>query len=159
MSNIVQGPQLRTLRNGIIIRKIALTLPQTATSTLFTVSGGAILVTRLLGLVTTAIQSSDPQLTLGMAPTVGTAEVNGIATSTSLASAEAGTWVTIGNSSGLPTALVVMASAAKAGNTVFPTGEFVANTGTITWTTGASKTGAMSWYLTYVPLDDGAAVS
>jgi hypothetical protein len=31
--------------------------------------------------------------------------------------------------------------------------------GTITWTTSASNTGAMRWYLTYVPLDNGAALS
>jgi hypothetical protein len=159
VSNITQGTQTRSLLRGLIVRKTALALPQTATSTLFTVSGGAVLVTGLLGLVTTAIQSSDPVLSLGTAPTVGTAVTNGIATTTVLTSAEAGTWVTIGSSSGLPTGLVVQATAAKAGTAVFPAAEFVVSAGTITWTTTASKTGAMSWYLTYVPLDDGASVS
>jgi len=159
MTNFVQGTQLRTLRKGLVVTRAAANLPQTATGTLFTVSGGAVLVTGLIGVVTTPIASSDPVLTLGTAPTVGTAQTAGIATSTVLTSAEAGTLVTVASSGGLPTGLVVMATAAKAGNAVFVAGEFVVSAGTITWTTGASKTGAMKWYLTYVPLDDGASVS
>lgn len=159
MANFIQGTQLRTLRKGLLVAKAAANLPQTTTGTLFTVSGGAVLVTSLIGVVTTVIAASDPVLTLGTAPTVGTAQTAGIATSTVLTSAEAGTLVTVGSSAGLPTGLVVMATAAKAGATVFPGTEFVVSAGTITWTTGASKTGAMKWYLTYVPLDDGASVA
>lgn len=159
MSNIVQGPQLRQLSRGIAVVKAAQALPQTATAALYTITGGAILVTGLIGVVTTAIQSSDPVLSLGTAPTVGTAQTSGLATTTVLTSAEAGTLVTVADSAGLPTALAVMATAAKAGAVVFPAKPFVVSAGTITWTTGASKTGAMKWYLTYLPLDDGAAVS
>ncbi len=159
MSNIVQGPQLRQLSRGLIVTKAAQALPQSATATLFTVGGGAVLVTGLIGVVTTVIQSSDPVLSLGTAPTVGTAQTSGIATTTVLTSAEAGTLVTVADSAGLPTGLVVMATAAKAGSTVFPAKPFVVSAGTITWTTGASKTGAMKWYLTYLPLDDAAYVS
>lgn len=159
MSNIVQGPQLRQLSRGIAVVKAAQTLPQTATATLYTVTGGAILVTGLIGVVTTVLPASDPVLSLGTAPTVGTAQTSGIATTTVLTSAEAGTLVTVADAVGLPTGLVVMATAAKGGAVVFPSKPFVVSAGTITWTTGASKTGAMKWYLTYLPLDDGAAVS
>ena len=159
MSVLLHGYQLRALNYGQQVIKAATAFPQTATGTLFTVSGGAVLVTCLLGLVTTVVQSSDPQVTLGTAPTSGTAEVAGIASSTALTSAEVGTWVTTQASSGLPGALVVMASAAKAGNAVFLPSAFVVSAGTITWTTSASKTGAMSWYLMYVALDTGASVA
>jgi hypothetical protein len=159
MGNFIQGTQLRTLNQGVIVTKAAANLPQSATATLYTVAGGAVLVTGLIGIVTTAVASSDPVLSLGTAPTTGTAETSGIASTTVLTSAEIGTIVTVQPSSGLPGALVVMASAAKAGNTVFLANPFVVSAGTITWTTGASKTGAMKWYLTYVPLDDGASVS
>ena len=159
MSALIQGTQLRTLRKGLLVKKTALTLPQSATGTLFTVAGGAVLVTGLVGVVTTPIASSDPVLSLGTAPTVGTAQTSGIAATTVLTSAEAGTLVTVGSSAGLPAALVVMATAAKAGSAVFLGPEFVVSAGAITWTTGASKTGAMSWYLTYIPLDDQASVS
>jgi hypothetical protein len=159
VSTIIQGYQLRTLLLGDLVTKPAAALPQTQTLDLFTVSGGAVLVTSLLGLVTTAIASSDPELTLGTAPVTGTAEVAGIASSTVLTSAEAGTWVTVVSDAGLPSALVVMATAAKAGSTVFLTAPFVVAPGYVTWTTGANKTGDMAWYLTYVPLDTGASVS
>lgn len=160
MSNIVQGPQLRQLGRGLIVTKAAQALPQSATATLFTVGGGAVLVTGLIGVVTTVIQNSDPVLSLGTAPAVGTAQTSGIATTTVLTSAEAGTLVTVADSAGLPTGLVVMATVAKAGTAVFPASKpFVVSAGTITWTTGASKTGAMKWYLTYLPLDDAAYVS
>ena len=160
MSNFIQGVQQRQLLYGNQVTKAAQNLPQTATSTLYTVAGGAVLVTSLIGIVTTAIAASDPVLTLGTAPTTGTAEAAGIASSTILTSAEVGTLVTVTSSGGLPTGLVVMATAAKAGNSVFLAGDaFVVSAGTITWTTGASKTGAFKWYLTYVPLDNGASVS
>jgi hypothetical protein len=160
MGNFIQGTQLRTLNQGSIVTKAAANLPQSATATLYTVAGGAVLVTGLVGIVTTAIASSDPVLSLGTAPTVGTAQTSGIATTTVLTSAEAGTLVSVvGATTGLPTALAVMATAAKAGSTVFLGTPFVVSAGTITWTTGASKTGALKWYLTYIPLDDGASVS
>jgi hypothetical protein len=157
--DFIQGSQLRRLLLGNQVLKSALTLPQTATGTLFTVSGGAVLVTSLIGVVSTVVQSSDPVLSLGTAPTTGTAETSGIATTTVLTSAEVGSIVTVGSSAGLPTALVVMATAAKAGNAVFLGTPFVVSAGTITWTTTASKTGAFNWYLTYIPLDTGASVS
>ncbi len=159
MGNFIQGTQLRTLNQGSIVTKAAAALPQTATGTLFTVAGGAVLVTGLVGIVTTVVQSSDPVLSLGTAPTVGTAQTSGIATTTVLTSAEVGTLVTVASSAGLPTGLVVMATAAKSGSSVFLANPFLVSAGTITWTTGASKTGAMKWYLTYIPLDDGASVS
>ena len=160
MSTILQGYENRQLLLGAQVTKGPVTLPATTTGTLFTVTGGAVLVTSLIGLVTTAVQSSDPVLTLGTAPSAGTLEVAGIASTTVLTSAEVGTWVTVGQSAGLPAALVVMATAAKAGNAVFIGGAtFVVSAGTITWSTGATKTGAFKWYLTYVPLDTGAYVS
>ena len=159
MSVLLHGYQLRALNYGTQVITSAKTLPATATATLFTVSSGAVIVTSLLGLVSTAIASSDPAVTIGTAPTTGTAEVAGIASSTVLSSAEVGTWITVQPSSGLPGALVVMASAAKAGNAVYLPAPFVVSAGTITWTTGATKTGAVIWYLTYIPLDTGASVA
>jgi hypothetical protein len=158
MATVVQGTQSRFLHYGTVVTKAAQAFPQTATATLYTVTGGNILVTLLLGEVTTVVQSSDPVLTLGCGtPTIGgTLDTDGIATSTTLASQEVGTLVTVAASSGLGGALVV---GSLAGSAAFLSTPFVVSAGTITWTTGASKTGAMKWYLTYIPLDDGASVS
>ena len=160
MSVLLHGYQLRAINFGVQVIKTAQAFPQTATSSLFTVAGGICLVTSLFGIVTTVVAGTDPQLTLGTAPTSGTAEVAGIASSTALTSAEVGTFITVQPSSGKPGALVVMASAAKAGNAVFlPSTGLLVNTGTITQTTSASQTGAVSWYLTYIPMDTGASVT
>jgi hypothetical protein len=158
MSVIIQGYQLREIALGIQIIKAGQALPQTATANLFTVTGGAVLVTSLLGVVTTVIQGTDPVLSLGTAPASGggTAETSGIATTTSIASAEVGTWLTVQSSSGAAGALI---NGGHGGSAVWLSAPFIVPAGTITWTTTASKTGAIKWYLTYVALDTGAAVS
>ena len=157
MSILVQGYQLRALNFGTQVTKAAANLPQTATATLFTVATGNVLVTSLLGLVSgTAIQNQACTLALGTVPTTGTASSTGLATATSIINKEIGTWVTPLASSGAAGALVV---GTNAGSTPFLTTAFVVPPGTISWTTSASNTGKMAWYLTYVPLDNGATVS
>jgi hypothetical protein len=71
----------------------ALTLPQGATSTLFTVVGGAVLVTDLIGVVTTSLGSGAGNMSLGTAPTIGTAETAGIGGPTAVASLAAGSCI------------------------------------------------------------------
>lgn len=157
MSILVQGYQLRALNFGTLVTKAAAALPQTATATLFTVAGGNVLVTGLLGLVSgTAIQNQACTLALGTVPTTGTASSTGLATATSIQNKEIGTWVVPQASSGAGGALVV---GTNAGSTLFLPAAFVVPPGTISWTTSASNTGKMAWYLTYVPLDPGGSVS
>lgn len=159
MSVIEQGYQLRALIFGTQVTKAAAALPQTATATLFTVSGGSVLVTLLLGEVSgTAIQNQACTLALGTVPTTGTASSTGIATATAITNKEAGTWVAPQASSGAAGALVVGGNAGAALFLQAPMA-FVVPAGTITWTTSASNTGKMAWYLNYVPLDTGASVS
>ena len=135
------------------------TVPAAAeTDTLFTVHTGNILVTSLLGEVTTLIGSTATTLALGSKPTIasGTEETSGIATATAITSKEAGTWVTPQASSGAAGALVV---GGHAGNAVYLPTAFVVGPGTIEATTSANAgAGVMLWYLTYVPLDTGAYV-
>lgn len=55
-----------------------------------------------------------------------------------------------------------LSSAPGAGISSFglhPGSGFAVNAGTLTWTTDASDTGQMAWYLSYVPIDSGASVS
>ncbi len=156
MSVIIQGYQLRTSQFGVQVVKASQALPQTATATLATVSGGAVLVTSMLGLVTTVIGGTATTLALGTVPTTGTAATGGIAAATAITSKEAGTWITPLVSTGVGGALVV---AANGGNAVFLATPFIVPAGTITWTTSASTTGQLRWYFTYVALDNGASLS
>ena len=159
MSVIIQGPQLRAIALGSLVTKAAAALPQTATATLFTVSGGSVLVTSLIGQVqAVAIGATATTLALGTVPTTGTAASSGIASATAITSKEIGTWVGVQAASGVAGALVVGGNAGAALFLHTPAG-FVVPAGTISWTTSASDTGKMAWYLTYVPLDTGATVS
>jgi hypothetical protein len=78
---------------GTRLIKGPLLLPQTATSTLFTVSGGAILVTELVGYVNTVLGATACNLSVGTAPTAGTPETGGIGSATAVASTAAGKFI------------------------------------------------------------------
>lgn len=157
MSNYLNLDAARICVAGAIVRTGAQTFPQTATANLFTVGGGNVLVTNLFGIITT-IPGGDPEITLGLAPTVGTPEVNGLGATTALTE-EAGTWVALYDTTTTNKA-GVFAVGGHAGIAVFgAVAPFPVAPGYITWTSSASETGAMNWYLTYVPLDEGAYVT
>lgn len=157
MASFLQGKDVRLITYGKQIIKASQALPQTATATLYTVAGGNVLITSLYGLVsTTPTGSTVTTLSLGTVPTTGTAAAASIASTTAITSLEVGTWVTPQASSGKGGALVV---GANAGATLYTANAFIVPPGTITWTTSAGDTGQMTWYLTYVALDDGASVS
>ena len=159
MADFIQGSQLRTMNLGRQVVKKAQTPPNSGSSaTLFTVAGGVVLVTSFFGRVSTALSGSTGSLALGTAPTGSTLDVDGIATTVVVGGAEIGTILGPLSASGLAGALVV--GALIAGQSYFATTPFVVNTGTITATTTvATMTGAIDWYLTYLPMDDGASVS
>ncbi len=157
---MVKGTQQRQLEFGYQVIKTGQTPPNSgSTATLFTVAGGLVAVTSLIGRVTTVMSGTTGAIALGTAPTVGTANTAGIATAGVIGGAEVGTLVSPVSSSGLAGALAVGGSK-QAGAAVWLTTPFIVCTGTITITTSiATMTGALSWYLTYVPVDNGASVS
>lgn len=155
MATILQGQQLRLIEYGYQVLKTAVALPQSATATLFTVTGGRVIITSLVGTVSTAIQNQACTLAVGTVPTTGTASTTGIATATSIINLEAGTHVYLPQTKG---ALTVNTNAGGAAQ-MFAGAAYVVSAGTVSWTTSASNTGAFSWALTYIPLDTGAAVS
>jgi hypothetical protein len=159
MSVIIQGDQLRTILLGEKVVKLAQTPPASgASATLFTIAGGTVLVTSLVGRVKTALSGTTGTFSLGTKPTVGTEEKTGISTAVVVGAAEAGTKLTVLASSGLGGALVV--SALVAGNSPFLANPFLVDAGTIELTVGvATMTGSVDWSLSYIPYDDGASVS
>ena len=151
MSVIIQGDQLRTINYGTKVSRSTQTIPQTAQAALFNVVGGRVLITSLVGQVTTVIGGTATTLTIVGNPTVGT-DVN-IATATAITSKEAGSLIGLAGTVG--TALNVQSAGAGA----LPTSGTVVNVGTVDWLTSASTTGAIKWDVTYVPLDNGASVT
>jgi hypothetical protein len=146
---------VRTYPPGIFVPKAAQNLPQDTTANLYTVSGGSVLVTGMLGIVTTACGSTATTLSLGVSAGSAT---TAIATATAVTSSPIGTWLVPEGSSGGPTAL-------KVGGVVFMNAPpyivnpFLVSAGNITWTTSANDTGQVQWYLWYVPLDFDATVT
>jgi hypothetical protein len=137
---------------GYQVVKAAQALPQTATANLFAVSG-AVLVTGLFGLVTVALGAVATTLSLGT-----TVSGTSIATATSVASKAAGTWLVPQNSSGLGGALITT-DAPYIPNAWPGDAQFMTAAANITWTTSASDTGQVRWYLWYIPIDADASVT
>jgi hypothetical protein len=141
---------------GAMVVKAAQNLPQNATATLFTVTGGSVLVQFMAGLVTTALGATVTSLSVGNTPTGGANVPASIATSAVVTSTVVGNLY-------VPTFAVAtgVAAAPLQGGVIAPinTLDFIVPAGVITWTTTANDTGQMKWYLQWTALDPGAFVS
>lgn len=151
MSVIVQGDQLRTILFGSKADRTAAALPQTTQAALFTVTGGRVLVTSIVGEVTTVIQTQANATKLISNPTTGT-DVDLCAT-LDITADQVGCLYGI---TGLFSDAMV---GANAGAGVVPRNAVVVPVGTIDLSCAASNTGAVKWSLTYIPLDNGASVT
>lgn len=147
----ISGLALRKLLLGIKVDKASFTLPASTSGALFTVTGGRILLTSILGEVTTIIQTQANATKLISTPTVGTA-VDMCAT-LDITADEIGCLYGI---TGVPATAMV---GTNAGLTVQMYNYQIIPVGTINLNTAATNTGATKWSMTYIPLDDGATVA
>lgn len=150
MTAIISGNQLRTILFGTAVSKAYPTLA-VETKTLFNVTGGKVLITSITGEVTTAITVANT-VKLQANPTTGT-------TSDLVAATDLGTTDT-------PAGDILSFTGVKSDSIVHGPGSapniqrpIVVNTGTIEQVTATGADGGITWTLTYVPLDDGAAVT
>lgn len=126
------------------------TLPQTAAEALFTITGGRIVVTQIVGEVTTAIQNQANNTKLVHNPTTGT-DVD-LCAVLNIAADEVGTLY--GITGVFADALIGAGQAMRA-----QTQPLVLKPGTIDLNCAASNTGAVKWSLFWAPLDAGAYVA
>jgi hypothetical protein len=150
MSTLIQGDELRTILFGRKVDRATAALPQTTQAALFTVSGGRILLTSIVGQVTTVIETQANNTKLVANPTTGT-DVD-LCAVLDITADEAGCLYGI---TGLFSDAMV---GAGAGATVVPRNPVVVPVGTIDLNCAASNTGSVKWSVTYVPFDDGAQV-
>lgn len=150
MSVIIQSDQLRTVVVGTKVDRATANIPQTATGTLFTVSGGRILVTSILGEVTTAIQAQANAIKLRATPTTGS--VNDLSGTVDINGAAVGSLL---GATGLAADALVLSTGGGVSNLRNP---IIVAIGNIGLNTAASSTGQIKWSLTYVPYDNGATV-
>lgn len=138
---------------GVTIFGGAKTVPQNATTTIFTVAGGRVVVTALTGKVTTVIGGTAPALKLIATPTVGT--LNDMCAALTITGSEVGTQFTL---PGLP-ATALYGTISKSGSVAGPVQTQIVAAGTIGMNVSAADaTGAITWTLCYAPLDTGATV-
>lgn len=146
---------------GVTVRKASAILPATGLQTLFTVTGGMIYVTALFGQVTVVFDGTTNSLNVVHDPDVGA--VGDLCAATVCTSDIAGTMYTV---HGIQAALL---GTQKEGGTEVPThvlakgpvgGGFILPAGvTKLQSTATDTTGSTKWWMTYVPLDSGAAVA
>lgn len=150
MATLIAGQQLQKILLGTKVDRATAALPQTTAGALFTVSGGRVIVTSLVGEVTTVIQTQANNTKLVANPTTGTSV--DLCAVLNISADEVGTLYGI---TGLFSDALV---GANAGATVLPRNPVVVAAGSIDLDCAASNTGSVKWSLTYVPLDAGASV-
>lgn len=156
MSVIVQGSQLRALALGVRVDRATATLPQSTDQAIFTIAGGRVLITSLVGQVTTAIGAgTTPDLKIKYNPTATGSDFD-LCTAVSIASDAVGQAYYIAGSVASPGALLVAGAVGQA-NPVF-TAPLCLPAGDIEIDMDESVTGSVRWTVTYIPLDDGASV-
>jgi len=154
MSTLIQGDQLRSLLCGVKVQRATAALPQTTAGALFTISGGKVLITSLIGEVTTVIQTQADNTKLTFDPTDAGATQDLCAVLDITADA-VGTLYSI---TGTPATAMQDALNFLPSNKV-PAQPIVLKPGSILLDCAASNTGSVKWDLTYIPLDNGASVA
>jgi hypothetical protein len=151
MTVMISGPQVRGVLLGVKVDKASATLPASTVQTLFTITGGRILLTSIVGEVTTIIQAQANATKLVATPTVGTAV--DLCATLDITGDEVG--CLYGITGTFATAMV----GANAGATPAQANGIIIPIGTIKLSCAATNTGATKWSMTYVALDDGASVA
>ena len=122
-----------------------------ATVPLFTVSGGRIKITQILGEVTTVMQALATNARLSHNPTTGT--TRNLCANLNIASYAAGDLLGI---TGVNTDAMI--PPATGGAVEAQTMGVIVQEGTIDLISDAAPTGSIMWTLKYIPIDDAAAV-
>lgn len=135
---------------GIRVDRDTDAIPQAATEALFTVVGGRVAITQIIGEVTTAIQNQANNTKLISNPTNGTGA--DLCAVLDIAADEKGTLYGITGISS--DALIGVNAGALRGQTV----DVIVPPGTIDLNCAASNSGAVKWTLFYYPIDVGAYV-
>ena len=136
---------------GEVVNKTTATLPATTAGALFTVASGRVLITSIVGEVTTVIQTQANATKLVANPTTGT--LVDMCTTLDISADDVGCLYGI---TGTPADALV---GTDAGLTIgMSNNGIIVNTGTIDLDCAATNTGSVKWTLHYVPIDVGATV-
>jgi len=144
----------RELALGVRVNRASAILPASTVSTPYwTVAGGRILITCLIGEVTVLFDATATTVLFSAVPTVGTA-TNICGASASTANKEVGGFFCL-DGTAITTALQSTNAGNGGGAVMRPV---LVAVGTIDCVTANTNVGAAKWTLYYLPFDDGATV-
>lgn len=146
------SPVSRELTTGIRVDRATDTLPQTADESLFTITGGRVLVVGLVGEVTTVIQTQANNTKIKFNPTATGADQD-LCAVLDISADPVGELYTISGAVG-----DAMRSDLLIGNAML-TSPLLLSEGAIELDCAASNTGSVAWSLIYVPWDADAEVA
>lgn len=150
MSVYNEGAAITRAVKGLRVDRATAALPATTAEALFTVTGGRVAITQILGEVTTVIETQANDTKLTATPTVGTAV--DICAALDITADEAGALYGI---TGLNSDALI---GLNAGLVPGQLRDVIVNAGTIDLACAATNTGAVKWSVLYYPIDDGATV-
>ena len=151
MTTMIKGKDIKFINLGISVSKAAVAVVGTSVKPLFTVAGGRVLITSIVGQVVTVIQTTANATNVISTPTTGTAvnlcatlditgDESGCLYSLTGLAADVMVGTNAGAASGLRNGIIVPIGVIGMGNAA------------------AACTGSVKWDITYIPLDDGATV-
>lgn len=149
MTVMIQGSQLRQVALGSQASKATGTITGNPTTPLFTVAGGEVLITSVYGKVTTALSTDGGTYALQQNPTTGDTQT--IVTATDLGTSDTAVGSVIGLDQGTTAATKFLRGGRVDLNAVVTTGQ-------IEFVGASSANGAITFYVTWIPLTDGATL-
>lgn len=138
---------------GTLVSRATATLPATTTATLFTIGTGRVLITSILGEVTTVIQTQANNTKLQFDPTDAGATQD-LCAVLDITGDAVGTMYSI---TGTPATAMGDALNFMSADKMLAR-PIVLKPGAILLNCAATNTGSVKWGLTYIPLDSGASV-
>jgi len=148
--------ELNAFRQVILgerVDRATATLPASTDGALFTITGGRVMVTSIIGEVTTVIQTQANNTKLKFNPTATGADTDLCAALDITADAVGTLYSITGDfSDAMKDGLLCLETDAQLERPI------VLSEGAIELDCAATNTGSVSWQVTYIPLDDGATI-
>lgn len=149
MSVLLNGTELRTIALGRAASKATGAITGNPTTALFTIAGGEVLVTSLYAKVTTALSTDSGTYAIQQNPTTGDTQT--LVTATDLGTSDTAVGSVVGLTHGTTAAPAFLRGGSAELGAVVTTGQ-------IEFVGAASANGALTVYVTWVPLSDGATL-
>lgn len=153
MSQLHPLKTFRQLILGEIVNRATDTLPETTDEALFTITGGRVMITSIIGEVTTVIETQANATKLKFNPDATGADTD-LCVALDITADAVGTLYSITGdfSDGLTEGLLCLEADAVLEHPI------ILSEGAIELDCAATNTGSIAWTLTYIPIDNGASI-